>query len=644
MSLIRQIWVLLFTTLALAFVGSVGVNIDTSRDSLQTQLRLKNSDNAAALALALSQQQGDAASMELLMAAQFDTGFYQQIRLIGVDGQVRFQRDATALPALAPAWFVRWIGLDSTPGVAQVSDGWRALGRVEVRSHASFAHDELWRGSTRSAIALALVGGLSALLAFAGVGQLRRPLDAAVEQARALERGEYTSVAEPRTPELRRLTRAMNSMVARLKLVFEGQASQVETLRRQANCDRLTGLSHRAHFLGLLTSALQREDGTAHGGLVILRVNDLAELNRVLGHVATDQMLVAIGQVLQTYTQRGDGCLVGRLNGSDFALGLPVGGMAEETAQAIAAALRAALPAFGPNIGVAFGAVEISRAMPMPELMSAADMALARAEAREPFAVEVEGRSPTMSAGLGEAAWRQHILDALAAGRLELGEVPVLAASGRTLIHLECPLRLQLEPEGAFEVAARWLPLAIRGRLTSEIDAAAVASALRGIARDGQPRCVNVALASLADIEFVPRLAAMLGDSSREARQLFIEVGESAAIDQFSRLRELGRQLRPLGVRLGLKHAGERIARIERLFESGLDFVKLDAAVTIGAASDANRAAFLRGLVAMLHSVSLQVYAEDVSQTADAQALEQCGIDGFAGLALHDELAPQVVA
>ncbi len=644
MSLIRQIWVLLFTTLALAFLGSVGVNIDTSRDSLQTQLRLKNSDNAAALALGLSQLRGDVASMELLMAAQFDTGFYQQIRFIGADGQIRFQRDASSVPASAPAWFVRWIGLDSTPGVAQVSDGWRALGRVEVQSHTSFAHDELWRGSTRSAFALAVVGALSALLALVSVGQLRRPLDAAVEQARALERGEYVSVAEPRTPELRRLTRAMNSMVARLKLVFEGQASQVESLRRQANCDRLTGLSHRAHFLGLLNSALQREDGTAHGGLVILRVSDLAELNRVLGHVATDQMLVAIGQVLQTYTQRGDGCLVGRLNGSDFALGLPVGGMAEETAQALAAALRAALPAFGPNIGVAFGAVEISRAMLMAELMNSADIALARAEAREPFAVEVEGRSPAIAAGLGEAAWRQHIQAALGAERLELGEVPVLTAADRSLVHLECPLRLQLAPDGAFEVAARWLPLAIRSRLTSEIDTAAAASALRGVGRDGQPRCVNVALASLADIEFVPRLAALLAESGREARLLSIEVGESAAIDQFSRLRELGRRLRPLGVRLGLKHAGERISRIERLFESGLDFVKLDAAITIGAASEPNRAAFLRGLIAMLHSVSIQVFAEDVSSAADAQALEQCGVDGFAGLTLHDEAAASAPA
>ncbi len=74
MSLIRQVWLLLLATVLLAFVGSIGVATGSARDLLQTQLRQKNSDNAASLALALSQQQGNAELMSLLMAAQFDTG------------------------------------------------------------------------------------------------------------------------------------------------------------------------------------------------------------------------------------------------------------------------------------------------------------------------------------------------------------------------------------------------------------------------------------------------------------------------------------------------------------------------------------------------------------------------------------------
>ena len=51
MSLIGQIWLKLFLVLVMAFLGSVAVHTDAMRETLQTQLRLKNSDNATALAL-----------------------------------------------------------------------------------------------------------------------------------------------------------------------------------------------------------------------------------------------------------------------------------------------------------------------------------------------------------------------------------------------------------------------------------------------------------------------------------------------------------------------------------------------------------------------------------------------------------------
>ena len=112
-----------------------------------------------------------------------------------------------------------------------------------------------------------------------------------------------------------------------------------------------------------------------------------------------------------------------------------------------------------------------------------------------------------------------------------------------------------------------------------------------------------------------------------------MSVGEDAAIDQFARVRELSRQLRPSGVRLGLEHAGNRLGQIDRLLDAGLDFVKLDSSVTMGVAADAGRAAFISGVVALLHSVSIDVYAEGVNAPADAAALREIGIDAIAGSA-----------
>jgi diguanylate cyclase (GGDEF)-like protein len=638
MSLIRQIWLLLLGALLLAFAGSVLVSIDTTRVTLQTQLRLKNSDNAAALALALSQQKGDPQLMELVMAAQFDTGFYRRITFTSADGKPVFSRDAALAPARAPAWFVRMLPVVSEPGTAQVSDGWRALGAVQVVSHAAYAYDDLWLGSTRAALAMAGVGVIAALLAQLVVGRIRKPLDRAVGQAQSLVDGEFVTVPEPQVPELKRLTQAMNTMVARLKLIFEAQAAQVETLRQQAHSDPVTGLSNRKHFMGQLGASLQREDGAVEGGLVLLRVLDLAGVNRSLGHAATDRMIAAVAQALQAYTQRVVGCHLGRLNGSDFALCLPVGGVAFETAQAVTQALSVVLPAFGHGIAVAVGAVEMQRDRQVAQVMSAADAALARAESRGAFAVELAPEASdagargaaTDTALQGEAAWRKGINDALSHGRSRLVSFPLLDARNE-LIHLECPLRLQLEAGGPFETAARWLPLALRGRLTPSVDQRAVELALAGIAHDGRARCVNLSSASLQDSAFAAHLRGLLLAAPQAAAQLWLEVPEIAAVEQFQHVQELARQLRPSGAKVGLEHAGERLSRVERLFEAGLDYVKLDAAAVQGVAGDDQRAIYLKSVVAMLHGLSIQAFAEGVADPADAQALWRIGVDGITG-------------
>jgi diguanylate cyclase (GGDEF)-like protein len=630
MSLIRQIWLLLVGALVLAFAASVTVNVSSAQDTLQTQLRLKNNDNATALAQVLSQQKGQRELMELAAAAQFDTGYYQRIRFMGADGKTVFERSAPAAPLHAPSWFVALVPIDSTPGIAQVSDGWRALGSLEVVSQSAYAHDELWRSSLQSALALAIVGVVAGLLASLAVGRIRRPLDETVQQATSLQRGEYLTVAEPNVPELRRLTRAMNSMVERLRTVFEAQAAQVESMRRQASCDALTGLSNRGQFMAQLGTALQREDGTASIGLVLLRVLKLADVNRTLGHENTDRLIVSIAQTLQTYTKRSSGAFLGRLNGSDFALALPESGVAAETAHTVVDLLRVALSSIGGQVAVSAGAAEMHRGAKLGEIMGAADLALAQAESAGPFSVESANEAGIAWAGMGEAGWRERVREALLEGRVRLSTFPVVDSHQR-VIHLESALRLQLEPNGPYEVAAHWLPLAIRSRLTCDADERALALALEQITNDGQPRSVNLSPVSLLDSRFASRIRGLLQDAPRAARSVWLEVNESAAAENFELVRELARQVRPTGARFGLEHAGERLSRIERLFEAGLDYVKLDASVVTGVAGDPGRAGFVKGLVTMLHSLSLQVIAEGVGVEQDAQSLWALGVDAMTG-------------
>ena len=97
-------------------------------------------------------------------------------------------------------------------------------------------------------------------------------------------------------------------------------ATQVEMLRKQAHCDPLTGLSHRAHFMTQLASALEDDEGAGAGVLYFLRVSDLQGLNHTLGHMQTDALLQKLGLALKEASQASSGSSVGRLNGGDFAV------------------------------------------------------------------------------------------------------------------------------------------------------------------------------------------------------------------------------------------------------------------------------------------------------------------------------------
>jgi EAL domain-containing protein (putative c-di-GMP-specific phosphodiesterase class I) len=288
-------------------------------------------------------------------------------------------------------------------------------------------------------------------------------------------------------------------------------------------------------------------------------------------------------------------------------------------------------------IGIVAGAAESRRGMAPGELMGQADLALARAEAAGAGSVSGAPQDGAAAGAarpgwtlLGEHRWSELLHAALREGRAQLAGYPVIDRE-RRLVHLECPLRLQLEPGGAYEVAGDWLPLAVRTRMTPDVDALAVALALRAIEGDARARCVNLSPASLADSGFAARLRTLLAAHARAARSLWLEIGESAAAERFELLRELARQVRPLGVRFGLEHAGERLGRIERLFEAGLDYVKLDASVVQGAGRDARRAEFARGLATLLHGLGLQVIAEGVADAEDAQSLWTCGVDAITG-------------
>ncbi len=541
---------------------------------------------------------------------------------------------------------VAWLAPALVPLLAWAGAAWLAWAGHLLPALLLAAAGGAWIGViwARQRLAVAAQGLLQDMLAGGDHVGSSAPSGLGASSAFGTEASADTS-SRRTAPELQALAEGLDRLLTRQQALFDAQAGQLESLREQAHSDMLTGLPNRRHFLATLDAMLNGDTAPAQVGLLLLRLRDLQGLNQRIGHVATDHVLQALGQTLQSYPQRIERCCVGRLGGADFALLLPVGGMAAECAASLLRALRLPLAGIDPAASVAAGAVELQSPLSATQALALADAALTRAETAASAGTAELGPSslaaePVQARTQGLESWQRLIGRALIQGRVELGAYPVSSADGRQL-HLDCPLRVQIHPGGPMEPASRWLAQAMRSRLCPAVDEKALALALQAISQDGLARCVNVAAQSVCSAEFVMAVSRQLEAAPQAACRLWIDLPESLALERPMLVRELSRRWRPLGVMLGLEHAGEALARIPRLIDLGLDCIRIDARFvnSLGGAESDSARRYLKGLVRLVQSVGLQVFAEGVRSAEDLDLLWAMGFDAATGPALVGELS-----
>ena len=132
MSLHKKLWIAIIVLLLLVFSGSFLVSTVSAKSYLEQQISMKNADNAAALALSLTQQGADDILLELTLSAQFDTGFYELIELRDPEGKLKILRQDEQPIDQAPSWFVTAFEINVDAGIATVQSGWQQVGTLHL--------------------------------------------------------------------------------------------------------------------------------------------------------------------------------------------------------------------------------------------------------------------------------------------------------------------------------------------------------------------------------------------------------------------------------------------------------------------------------------------------------------------------------
>jgi len=118
MSLSRQLQLIISALFALVFAGTLVISVSNMREYLEAQLANHAQDAATSLGLSLQPHfaEGDTATMETMVNAIFDSGYYREIIIVRADGSTMLERFNPEGAKGVPAWFVGLIPLEKTVG------------------------------------------------------------------------------------------------------------------------------------------------------------------------------------------------------------------------------------------------------------------------------------------------------------------------------------------------------------------------------------------------------------------------------------------------------------------------------------------------------------------------------------------------
>jgi len=420
-----------------------------------------------------------------------------------------------------------------------------------------------------------------------------------------------------------------------------------------ANHDHLTGLANRTLFEDRLEHAISvAERHGRHVGLLLVDLDRFRLINDGMGHGAGDALLREAGRRLRRCVRDAD--TVARLGGDEFGVileGLVDAQDAGVQAERILEAMRTPLMLDNHEL---FSTVSIGIGIfpadgtDAPTLLRHADtaLALAKREGRNNFQFYTQALTEAVFSRLNIETGLRHALER---DELRLHYQPIQAAGSGRLAAMECLMRWE-HPERGLVSPGVFIPVAEQSDLILALGQWALRSACAQLHawQDAGLEVVPVAVNIPARHFRQPGFVAEVLEAVREARvdpgKLIIELTESALMEPVTLAVERIDQLRGAGVAVAIDDFGTGYSSLGYLQRFHVNYLKVDRSFVSGLPTDANARAITEALMALSHSLGLEVVAEGVETAAQLEYLRGIGCDKIQGYFTGRPVVPEVAA
>jgi diguanylate cyclase (GGDEF)-like protein len=628
----------LFKQISLIFTIFIGLivftlsyfNFKSSNDFLISQIHSSSKNSAISLGLSLNSvaDPDDLSTMESMISAIFDSGYYESITLIDTDGKVLLESKQPVVVKDVPQWFMDFVHFEVPIAKTEVMAGWFPMGRLTIKGHAGYGYTQLWVAFKETLTSIAIWLLVSFISLYIVLSFILKALKNIQKQALGINSNEFIKVTHmPYTTEFKEVTVAMNSMVEKVEEIFEKEAESFRKYQELLYTDQDTKLWNRRYFMVELNNYLESQDSNSNGMVSFISINNFSKIKEQLGFKELQSILDEMIDDTRKSIHSVNNPIFARMNNTDFALILPNcnAEVIEKEFATLIYKIKSDLSKHDlpKDVYVSIAVSCYTHNDSIKDILSRLDYSLSQAKIRNDyglvFSKECGGEM------LGKDEWRDKIKDSIENGNFKIALQSILDDHSGTY-HKEAYMRLQ-DGERVLSAGAFISVIASLG-LMDKVERHILELIFEYVNSKKESVSVNIGTEFIADTANISWLREKLRECDTK---IYFEINNSVILKNLELFKDFSGLVRAFKHSVGIDNFSSSGGDLSYLQELKPSFIKINQNTLLDMDSSSSEAL---GIISK--SLGISIIATAVENDDQKHKLEDIEVKLFQGRGIAD--------